>query len=224
MIVCISQVLDAAALARVRELLARGSFVEGKLTAGWHARTVKDNRQLAPGAEAEAAGALVRDALMAHEVFRSAVLPLKLRPILFSRSDAGMAYGRHVDDAIMGRDPAQPMRSDVSVTVFLGEPDCYEGGELILEGPGGESGYKLEAGAAIVYPSTSLHRVSPVASGRREVAVAWAQSMVRSAERREILFDLDAARRAIFTEHGKTPEFDLIAKSYANLLRQWAEL
>ena len=223
MIVCIGGVLDEAALARIAEILGRGSYVEGKLTAGWHARAVKENRQLAPGAEAEAAGSILREALLGHEVFRSAVLPLRLRPFLFSRSDPGMGYGIHVDDAVMGRDPDR-LRSDVSVTVFLGDPQSYDGGELILESSGGEAGYKLEAGAAIAYPSTSLHRVSPVTRGRREVAVTWAQSMVRSAERREILFDLDTARRSLFKAEGKSAAFDLIAKSYANLLRQWAEV
>ena len=223
MIVCMARVLAAEELARIAAHLRQASFVDGKLTAGWHARQVKENRQLAPGPAAEAVGRIVREALLRHEVFRSAALPLKLRPILFSRTEPGMGYGTHVDDAVMGRDEAA-MRSDISVTVFLSDPSGYDGGELILEGAGGESGYKLEAGAAIAYPSTSLHRVSPVTAGRREVAVTWAQSMVRSAERREILFDLDTARRALFKAAGKSAEFDLIAKSYANLLRQWAEL
>ena len=223
MIVCMARVLAPEELVGIAEHLRHGSFVDGKLTAGWHARQVKENRQLAPGAAADAAGRIVREALLRHEVFRSAALPLKLRPILFSRTEPGMGYGTHVDDAVMGRDEAIT-RSDISITVFLGDPAGYEGGELILESAGGESGYKLEAGSAIAYPSTGMHRVSPVTAGRREVAVTWAQSMVRSAERREILFDLDTARRAIFKAAGKSAEFDLIAKSYANLLRHWAEL
>ena len=222
-IVCMAGILTPEELERIARLLSAGAFVDGKLTAGWHARQVKENLQLARGAEAAEADRLVLDALMRNEVFRSAVLPLKLRPALFSRTEPGMGYGTHVDDAVMGRGEAM-IRSDVSVTLFLSEPSAYEGGELILESAGGESGYKLAAGAAVAYPSTSLHRVSPVTAGRREVAVTWAQSMVRSAERREILFDLDTARRAIFKSAGKSGEFDLIAKSYANLLRQWAEL
>jgi len=223
-ILCLAGVLDCANLTRIGEILAKGAFVDGKLTAGWHARKVKENRQLGQGSEAIQAGSIVVDALLRHEVFRSAVLPLKLRPVLFSRTDPDMSYGTHIDDAVMGSEAAMLVRSDVSVTVFLGDPAGYDGGELILESVGGEMGYKLEAGAAIAYPSTSLHRVSPVTHGRREVAVTWAQSMVRSAERREILFDLDTARRAIFKSGGKSAEFDLITKSYANLLRQWAEV
>ena len=174
MIVCMAGVLEREELGRIAEILSRGTFVEGKLTAGWHARKVKENRQLGPGGEADSAGAIVREALLRHEVFRSAVLPLKLRPILFSRTDPGMSYGTHVDDAVMGGEPATLIRSDASVTVFLGGPTGYDGGELILETTGGETGYKLEAGAAIAYPSTSLHRVSAVTRGRREVAVTWA--------------------------------------------------
>jgi PKHD-type hydroxylase len=222
-IVCMARVLSPEELARIADLLQHGKFVDGKLTAGWHARQVKENRQLAPGAEAQAAGEMVGEALLRHEVFRSAALPLKLRPFLFSRTEPGMGYGTHVDDAVMGRGEAM-VRSDVSVTVFISDSGQYEGGELILESAGGESGYKLEAGAAIAYPSTSLHRVAAVTAGRREVAVTWVQSMVRSADRREILFDLDTARRAIFKSGGKSAEFDLLAKSYANLLRRWAEL
>jgi PKHD-type hydroxylase len=223
-ILCLARVVTPEELAKLAEILGRGTFIDGKLTAGWHARQVKDNRQLGPGVEAQAAAGILREALLRHEVFRSAVLPLKLGPILFSRTEPGMGYGTHIDDAVMGREQEHRIRSDVSVTVFLSPPEAYEGGELIIEGTGGEAGYKLEAGAAIAYPSTSLHRVSEVTSGRREVAAGWAPSMVRSAERREILFDLDTARRAIFKSGGKTAEFDLVAKSYANLLRQWAEL
>ena len=224
MILCLAGVLGSKELAELRARLADGKFVDGKLTAGWHARNVKDNRQLARGAVADEAGAIVAEALMRHEVFRSGALPVKLRPMLFSRTEAGMRYGSHVDDAVMGRDGPAPLRSDVSVTVFISDPGDYEGGELVIETTAGETGYKLEAGSAIAYPSTSLHQVTEVTRGRREAAVTWAQSMVRSAERREILFDLDTARRALFKAAGKNAEFDLITKSYANLLRQWAEL
>jgi len=132
-----------------------------------------------------------------------------------------MSYGSHVDDAIMGS--ARDFRTDVSFTVFLNDAADYDGGELVVETTGGETEYKLDAGAAIVYPSTSLHRVAPLTRGRREVAVGWAQSLVRDAGRREILFDLEAARREIFREQGKTRSFDLLSKSYSNLLRLWAE-
>lgn len=222
MIVCIASVLSPEQLAEVRGLLAQGQYVDGRQTAGWHARLVKNNRQLAANDPAGAAGDIVRKALLGHEVFRAAVQPQRLRPMLFSRYEPGMDYGSHVDDALMGRD-GEKLRSDVSMTVFLSEPESYDGGELVVEGTGGEQNYKLEAGAAIVYPSNTLHRVAPVTRGVREVAVSWAQSLVRDPARREVLFDLDTARRGLFQRAGKSREFDLLSKSHANLLRMWVE-
>jgi PKHD-type hydroxylase len=141
--------------------------------------------------------------------------------MLFSRYEAGMSYGRHIDNALMGNQDF--LRSDVSLTLFLNSPSTYEGGELVIESTDAEQAYKLEAGSVIVYPSSTLHRVEPVTEGVRLVAVAWVQSLVREPSQREILFDLDTVRRAIFTKQGKTIEFDLISKSYANLLRKWAD-
>lgn len=221
MILCLPDTLTADELAAVRATLGRGTFVDGRETAGWHAKVVKHNRQLEPGPLARQAGEIVRKALLRHEVFQAGVLPHSVRLPIFARAGAGQGYGAHVDDALMGEGPR--VRSDVSVTVFLNPPEAYEGGELVIESPGGEQGFKLPAGGAIAYPSTSLHRVEPVSAGQRDVAVLWVQSLVRATEKREILFDLDRARRAIFRESGKTPVFDAIAKSYSNLLRLWAE-
>lgn len=203
MIVAIANVLDAEQLSHVRGLLAQGEYIDGKQTAGWHARLVKHNRQLAGGGPARQANAIVRGALLENEVFRAAVLPRRLRNMLFSRYEGGNAYGAHVDDALMGSGPSAEddgdrTRSDVSMTVFLSEPDSYDGGELVIETTGGEQTFKLEAGDAITYPSNTLHHVAEVSRGTREVAVSWAQSLVRSPEKREILFDLDTARRALF--------------------------
>ncbi len=222
MILCLANVLSHAELKAIEAVLADGAFVDGRATAGWHARTVKRNEQVATTSDAaRKAGEIVNAALNRHPVFRAAVLPRSIRPFLFSRYTERMTYGPHVDDAIMGR--THPVRSDVSVTVFLSEPESYDGGELVIETTGGEEAYKLPIGSAIAYPSTTLHRVEPVTRGTRLVAVTWIQSMVRSAEDREILFDLDTARRTIFEQYGKTREFDLITKSYANLLRKWCE-
>ncbi len=220
MILCITDVLDAAGVATVRDALARGAFVDGAATAGWSARLVKRNEQLAGGPGAAAAQKRVVDSLAANEVFAAAVLPKRFAPPLFSRYSPGMSYGTHVDNATMGEDH---LRTDVSVTVFLVPPEDYDGGELVIETAGGEEGYKLPAGSAIAYPSTSLHRVAEVTRGTREVAVTWVQSLIRSAERRELLFDLERAQRALFKREGKTPEFDLLQKSAANLRRMWVE-
>lgn len=223
MILCIADILSPTDLAAIGRTLDESAFTDGRRTAGWHAREVKRNEQVDPGSRpARDAGARIAAALDANDVFRAAVQPHSIRPVLFSRYGEGMAYGPHVDDAIMGTDSRA--RSDVSVTVFLNEPAEYAGGELVIESAGGEQAYKLPAGHAIAYPSTSLHRVESVARGTRLVAVTWVQSLVRSAEEREILFDLDVARRAIFEQQGKTRTFDLVTKSYANLLRRWSDL
>lgn len=219
MILCIQGVLPAEELAELRPVLASGMYRDGRETAGWHARLAKDNEQAMPGDAAltEAAARIARR-LEAHEVFALAVRAKQLAPLMISRYPQGKSYGTHVDDALMGS-----VRSDVSFTVFLNAPSEYDGGELILERPEGEQAFKLEAGDAVVYPSTHLHRVSPVTRGTRLVAVGWAQSLVRRAEHRELLFDLDTARRTLFAREGKTAEFDLLSKSLSNLLREWAE-
>ena len=219
MIVCIQGVLGAADLANVRGAAERGAFRDGRETAGWHARLAKDNEQAHPTDEhLRQAAELVGERLLHNELFGLAARPKRLAPIMISRYAGGRSYGAHVDDALMGG-----LRSDVSFTVFISSPSAYAGGELVLERPDGEQSFKLEAGDAVVYPSTSLHRVNRVDSGARLVAVGWAQSLVRRAEHRELLFDLDTARRTLFAKHGKTPEFDLLSKSLSNLLREWAE-
>lgn len=226
MIICISRVLDPAALGKVRAFLDAARFVDGRATAGWHARLVKENRQAETGDPAALrAAALVSEALQAHPVFRAAVRPLRIRPPLFARYAGGEAYGRHVDDAVMGRpgDAGGMMRSDVSVTVFLSDPAAYEGGDLVIEDSAGTQAHRLAAGDAIAYPSTTLHAVAPVTRGERLVAVTWVQSLVRDPARREILFDLETARQRVFETEGKSETFDLLAKAQANLLRQWAE-
>lgn len=221
MILCLSQILNAGQLARVNALLEGAAFEDGAETAGWHARLVKANRQaVARQPVAREAAALVSDALRGHEVFRSAILPRRIAPMLFARYGGGESYGAHVDDALMGSDP---LRTDVAVTVFLAEPASYAGGELVIEDSAGEQAFKLGAGDAIAYPATSLHRVAAVTSGERRVAVTWVQSLVREAGQREIVFDLDTARRQVFEREGKSRTFDLLAKSHANLLRRWAE-
>ncbi len=220
MILCIANILDADGIASVREAMAGGTFVDGLMTAGWASRLVKKNEQLAAGPGAQAAQKRVIDALAANAVFSTAVMPQRIGPPLFARYTPGMSFGAHVDNAVMGADH---LRTDVSVTVFLAEPDTYDGGELVIDTASGEESYKLPAGSAVIYPSTTLHRVAEVTRGTREVAVTWAQSLVRSAERRELLFDLERARRALFERDGKTAEFDLLHKVASNLRRMWVE-
>lgn len=218
MILGLDAVLNPDDLAHLRERLGHARFVDGKATAGWHARAVKDNRQTAAEDQASiAARADIEAALRRHPVFAAAVQPKTLH-LLINRYSDGQSYGRHVDDAFMaGR------RTDVAVTVFLSDPQTYDGGELVIETAGGEQSVKLPAGAAIVYPATTLHRVNPVTRGERFACVGWIESRIRDAAAREILFDLERARRNLFQAHGKTPDFDLLAKIAANLLRRWGE-
>jgi len=219
MILTIDEVLTAEELTEITDLLVTAEFVDGKTTAGWHAKLVKNNTQLA----GKAACSMdlkdrVKAALLRHALFKLAILPSSIHTLLFSRYQEGMSYGDHVDNAFMGG-----ARSDMSFTLFLSSPQDYKGGELCVELADGVHTYKLAAGSAIAYPSSTIHRVETVTSGTRLVAVGWVQSLVRDAQQRELLFDLDTARRSLFATHGKTPEFDLISKSHANLLRQWAE-
>lgn len=167
--------------------------------------------------------AKIEKALRAHPVFCSAARPRAITKLLVSRYESGMTYGRHVDDALMGG-----RRSDLSFTLFLSEPESYEGGELVIERSEGERGVKLPAGQLVLYPSRTLHRVEPVRAGVRLAAVGWIESQVRSGEQREILFDLDRSielLRGAGAEGGAAQEeaLDLLLKTRSNLLRDWIE-
>jgi PKHD-type hydroxylase len=146
------------------------------------------------------------------------VWPKILQPFRFSRYDPGMGYGQHVDDPLF-----QGSRSDVSMTVFLFDPESYDGGELVIEWGGDERPCKVAAGDMVLYPSTTLYRVATVTRGVRLAAVSWSQSYIRDAARRELVFALDMARRSLFKNHGKSAEFDAISNALANLLRMWAD-
>lgn len=223
MIVCIGNVLTDEELQLIRKQLESANFIDGKATAGWHARLVKKNTQLPKDSPVlQAVRSLINTALQRHPVFQMAVRPKHIHPLLISRYETGMAYGTHTDDALM-RSQNQVMRSDISFTLFLNAPDEYQGGELVIDTTLGEQDYKLPAGSMIVYPSSTLHRVETVTNGQRLAAVSWVQSLVREPHEREILFDLDTVRQSIFEQSGKTREFDLLSKTHANLLRKWAE-
>ena len=206
-------------LQTLREALSdpQAAWIDGSTTAGWHARELKRNHQL-DGASAlhRQLASRLEASLAAHPLLQAAAFPRRIHSLLFSRSGVGEGYGRHVDNAWMAAG-----RSDLSFTVFLSEPDAYAGGDLVLETSSGEEALRLPAGHAVIYPSTQLHRVEPVTSGERLVAVGWIESRIRHADQRELLFELDTARRALFERHGKDEIFDLISRSYSNLLRRW---
>lgn len=215
--IVVGNILSAAELASLRDALGSARFVDGRETAGFAARDVKHNLQAASDPALDRMRNMVTERILGNEVFALALRP-KALSLMFSRYDPGMRYGLHVDDAIM-----RGMRTDVAFTLFLSEPDSYDGGELVIDTASGEDAIKPAAGALVAYPATSLHRVAEVTRGTRLAAVGWARSFVRDPAQRELLFDLDTARRKLFARHGGTPEFDLISKSLANLLRMWAE-
>lgn len=210
--------LSPAALAALWETAAGLAFGDGRATAGAHARTVKANDQALPGDGLEAIRAKVTAALMSHPVFRSAARPKALTPLIVSRYRPGQTYGLHVDDALM-----QGLRTDLSFTLFLSEPEAYDGGALVIEDHFEARAVKLQAGEMILYPSTTLHRVEPVTRGERLAVVGWVQSLIRDQGQREMLFDLDQAVEEVFQTQGKTALFDRLAKTRSNLLRMWAE-
>lgn len=224
MIFTIDNLFTSEQLSMIVKLLQDEDFIDGKTTAGWHAREVKNNIQLSQEAPyAKKIKDLIKAALEQNPLFRIATQPKIIHSMLISRYETGMFYGQHVDNAIMSSGSCC-YRSDISWTVFLSDPDTYEGGELIIEHIDGQRNFKLKSGSAIVYPSSTLHWVKEVTKGVRIVAVGWVQSLVPNPQQREILFDLDTVRRSLFQKQGKTIEFDLISKSHANLLRQWSQL
>lgn len=218
MILAIGDLLSAADLDAVTSALAGATFSDGRATAGWSARLVKQNLQAREGPGAQRARSLIEMRLLEHTVFQLATRPKRLIGPLFSRYEPGHAYGVHVDDALL-----DGVRSDVAFSLFLSPPESYEGGELVIETAAGEEAFKLSAGSLVTYPATFLHRVAPVSGGSRLVAAGWVRSFVRDPAHRELLFDLDTARRRLFDRDGKSAEADLLAKCTANLLREWCD-
>ncbi|GAB1542001.1 Fe2+-dependent dioxygenase [Scytonema sp. NUACC21] len=222
MILCIENVLTTDELDFIVGKLKNAEFIDGKTTAGWHAKLVKNNKQLPNNALTEEIRSIVTRALKRNHLFQAAVRPKVIRPIIFSCYEPGMSYGSHTDNALMGDEVVT--RSDVSLTLFLSPASSYTGGELVIDTSLGEQAFKPEAGSMIVYPSSTLHQVETVTEGTRLAAVTWVQSLIRDSGEREILFDLETVRQVMFQKYGKTPEFDLISKTHANLLRKWVDL
>lgn len=214
----IADVLSKAELDEARTALARASFADGKATAGWAVRDVKNNAQARSSAELEALKTRLAARIEQNGVFALAARPKRLLSLMFVKYGPGQSYGTHVDNSLM-----EGTRTDVSFTLFLSDPGSYDGGELIIEHAGGEDAIKLPAGSLFAYPASTLHRVAEVTRGERVVLVGWARSLIRDAGQRELLFDLDTARRRLFAQLGKTPDVDLLAKCTANLLRAWTD-
>ncbi|MCB1752727.1 MAG: Fe2+-dependent dioxygenase [Gammaproteobacteria bacterium] len=224
MLLEIARVLNAAQLAKINEILDGSEFVDGKLSAGMAARQVKENEELQK--EPKRMELLIRilvSSLAHNKMFNSAVLPARMADPIFARYRAGMRYGEHVDDAIMGKSGPR-MRSDVSMTLFLSDPGSYQGGELVIRTPFGTSAVKLAAGDAVVYPSSSLHHVAEVTAGERMVALLWVQSHVRDPARRELLFELNQAREHLLSTAPGDNNTRLVDRSFSNLVRMWSDV
>ncbi len=230
MIVHVEGVLTPDQVALCRETLGGASWVDGRVTAGEQSARAKRNLQVPEESEAaRELGDLILGSLGRSSPFVSAALPLRVFPPLFNRYDEGMDFDTHVDNAIRfakaGSAAPVRFRTDISCTVFLSEPDDYDGGELIVEDAYGEHAVKLAAGDMILYPASSLHRVAPITRGARWAAFFWAQSMVRSDEQRTMLYDLDNTIQRLSVKVGQG-DADVVALTgtYNNLLRSWAEV
>lgn len=226
MLVSIPDVLSPAEVAHVRSRLDVAEWSDGKVTAGYQARDVKDNQQLTENSPlAVELGDIVLRGLARSPVFLSAALPLRVFPPMFNRYAGGGRFGTHVDTAIRQMvSTAQRIRTDVSATLFLTAPEDYDGGELIVEDSYGEHSVKLPAGHMVLYPATSLHRVEPVRRGARVSSFFWIQSMIRSDGDRTMLFDMDQAIQRLAAELPGSPIAVQLTGIYNNLLRRWAEL
>ncbi|UGQ45991.1 Fe2+-dependent dioxygenase [Massilia endophytica] len=219
-------VLTPEQVRQFRQKLAEAEWIDGRASVGQQGAAVKRNRQLAEGSPlaVELGNAIVR-ALTANPLFFSAALPLRVLPPFFNSYTGGEHYGLHIDGAIRARnDGSQTMRADVSTTVFLSDPDEYDGGELTVMDSYGAHEVKLPAGDAIVYPSSSVHRVNPVTRGERVASFLWTQSMVRDDWQRTMLFELDQNIQKLRGQHGDNDATVGLAGHYHNLLRMWAEM
>jgi PKHD-type hydroxylase len=224
MMLHIPGVLTPDQVKAMRQGLASSDWIDGRASVGSQGAQVKRNRQLPEGSPlALELGQVVSTALTSNPLFFACALPLRILPPSFNSYTGGEHYGPHVDGAIRPQRGAAPVRTDVSCTVFLSDPEDYEGGELTVIDSYGTHEVKLPAGDAIIYPATSIHEVLPVTRGERVASFLWVQSMVRDDWKRAMLYELDANIQALRAKHGDGPELVGLTGHYHNLLRQWAE-
>ena len=220
--IVIAGVVPPEVVAQIRARMEKGPLVSGKITAVGRAQAIKDNLILSPdSSRAGEAVELLVGALKASQAFQAAAWPEAMLRPMFCRYGVGMKYGDHVDAAMMG-DAAEQVRCDIAMTVCLSDAAEYEGGELVIDAAGAPTRWRGKAGDVIVYPAGTLHRVTAVTSGARDVAISWIQSMVRDADCRRILFDLKSALDAFDALPTPPAEAEAIRRSYFNLIRMWA--
>ena len=225
MLLQVPALLDAPRIQHLRQQLEAAPWVDGRVTAGHQSGRVKQNRQIAENTPlAQQLGDVILSALERNPLFISAVLPNRVYPPLFNRYDPQMNFGSHVDNAVrLIPGSGAKIRTDVSATLFLSEPDQYDGGELLIEDLYGMHSVKLATGDLIVYPASSLHRVTPVTRGTRLAAFFWVQSLIRDDAQRTLLFDLDRAIQRLNATHADEAARLQLTGSYHNLLRMWSE-
>ena len=227
MLTVIPDLLDGTNVGRVRALIESAQWVDGNVTSGHQSALAKRNMQLPEEApKAQQAGEIILDALGRSPLFIAAALPLKIFPPLFNSYEGGQAFGVHVDNAVrVQASTGFRVRSDLSITVFLEDPQSYDGGDLTVETNFGVQQVKLPAGHAVLYPSSSLHRVEPVTRGRRTASFFWLQSMVRDDAARQMMFDLDSSIQALAIDLGHdNAQVIRLTGVYHNLLRRWADV
>ncbi|MBI3709225.1 MAG: Fe2+-dependent dioxygenase [Proteobacteria bacterium] len=231
MILCLQQVLTAAEVRSVLDALKDKSFVDGRASGGRSVQGIKHNLEMPHDEPRKRLSQLIHQALARHPTFGYAARPRKLAPFLFSRYEPGMYYGDHVDNPFM-LDGPEPIRSDLSMTIFLNDPASYDGGELVMDADTAPTPIKLPAGDAVVYPSTTLHHVAPVTRGARWAAVSWVQSTIRNAGQRQILFDMQLVLDHLWQERQRANDENgpaaaahkRLQKTQFNLLRLWADV
>ena len=214
----IENLLNAEQLQQIKTISNQAAFDDGKKTATQAARQVKNNLQIdAQSQSAMALQQIILASLNQSSLFRNATFIKNVYPFLFSKYTEGMEYGWHVDSPLMGN----MMRTDIAITIFLNNPDEYEGGELELQTPSGTQLYKLPAGSAVCYPCTQLHQVKKVTKGERRVAVSWIESMVKNSEQRKILFDMQQCIEVLL-QNQQTEQANTLQQIHSNILRMWA--
>ena len=223
MLLTLPSILPLERIQTIHSILANAPFVNGSLSAGSAAKRVKNNEEVAMNAsQLQELNNIVMGSLVADPQYKSAALPHRIAAPFYARYTEGMEYGDHVDDPVMGG--ADKYRSDISITIFLSDPESYDGGELVIQTSFGEQQIKLKAGDAVMYPSSSLHHVNPVTRGERLVAVTWVQSMVRVAEQRELLHNMNIVRERLLQKDPQSDEAKSLDICYANLVRMWADV
>ncbi len=227
MLLCVPDILSKSEVADFRRIMDAQEWEDGRSTAGAQSAEVKQNEQLPPDGEtARKLGERIVIALTANLAFISAAVPKRIFPPLFNRYRSGQFFGEHVDNCIRGdRLTGMRIRTDLSGTLFLSEPDEYDGGELVINDHYGEQRIKLPAGHLVLYPSTSLHTVTPITRGARVCSFFWLQSMIKDTHARDLTFDFDNALQTLVTRLGRNDsEVRKLTNIYHNLIRYWADL